>query len=178
MKHAIIPLLLSTTTTPVSSFLHPIATTTPFLHSTQTTSTTHTVLSMAGFGGGASSSSKKRNNSKTKGGNKNSTTLKPKTQWDKYKNLQTASSVVVAMRVVMEGGEGFGPWLDVGMIKSEGDEFTEVAVALQKGIISEHAKRLHPLQFLPKDKVEWGYASSTSGDDDNSESNGYIAIDR
>jgi len=80
--------------------------------------------------------------------------------------------------VVMEGGEGFGPWLDVGMIKSEGDEFTEVAVALQKGIISEHAKRLHPLQFLPKDKVEWGYASNTSDDDDNSESNGYIAIDR
>jgi len=94
---------------------------------------------MAGFGG--SGSSKKV----TKKGSVSTLKLKPKTQWDKYKNLNTASSVKVAVRVSNDGSE-VGEWFHVGMIKSEEDEFTEEAVALQKGIITEHAKRLHPLQ--------------------------------
>jgi len=117
---------------------------------------------MAGFGG--SGSSKKI----TKKGSVSTLKLKPKTQWDKYKNLNTASSVKVAVRVSNDGSE-VGEWFHVGMIKSEEDEFTEEAVALQKGIITEHAKRLHPLQFLPKDRLQWGYAS-------NNDSNNWITI--
>lgn len=54
----------------------------------------------------------------------------------------------------------------MGRVKSEGDEFTEVAVAMQRGLIVEHAKRLLPLQVKPKDLVEWGYKASDSDDDE------------
>lgn len=125
---------------------------------------------MAGFGAG-SPSSKKSGGGKKKGGSGGASTLKlkPKTQWDKYKSLKSESSVNVAVRVANEGSEA-GQWFDIGTVKSEGDEYTEAAVALQKGIIAEHAKRLHPLQFLPKDRVQWGYASNDDDDD-------FIAID-
>lgn len=115
-------------------------------------------LSMAGFGGAGSS----------KKGNKKGTStprLKPKPQWDKYLKLKNASSVKVAMRVANEGNE-VGQWFEIGTIKSEENKFTEVAVALQKGIISEHAKRVYPLQFLPKDRVQWGYSTSKDSDAD------------
>jgi len=138
MKRAIICALPLLSTTLVSSFQP-----TPFLPTVQTTQSS-TFLSMAGFGGGAGSSSSPKG-SKTKKGASAALKLKPKTQWDKYKSFKTASSINVAMRVANEGSD-VGQWFDVGMIKSEGDEFTEVAVALQKGIITEHAKRLHPLQ--------------------------------
>lgn len=68
----------------------------------------------------------------------------------------------MATRVVTDDPDGdgaVGEWYEVGRIKSEGDAFTEIAVTLQRGIIAEHAKRLYPLLFLPKDKVEWAYAS-------------------
>jgi len=188
MKQAIIYALPLLTTPFVSSFLLPTTThqTTPaFLPTPQINTNPHTptptTLSLAGFGGAAksSSSSKKGNKKKTGGGGGASATplkLKPKAQWTKFKSLTNESSVTVAMRVVAkEGSDDVGQWFDVGMIKSEGDEFTEVAVALQKGIITEHARRLHPLQFLPKDKFEWGYASSSS--DDSTDTVDWILLD-
>ena len=54
--------------------------------------------------------------------------------------LKGAKIFPVAVRVV--NGEVKGEWLEVGRVKSEGDEFTEVAVAMQRGLIAEHAKRL------------------------------------
>jgi len=104
---------------------------------------------MAGFGAGSS---------------KKTIKLKPKTQWDRYLNLKKSSAFYVAARLVNEGDsgdseEGGGDWFSVGAVRSEGDEFTEAAVGLQKGIIMEHAKRLYPLKFLPKSKVQFGYSS-------------------
>ena len=98
-----------------------------------TRNTRFTSLFMAGFGGAGSSKKGGK-----KGSKKDSLTLKlkPRAQWEKYKNLKTATSIKVAVRVANEGSE-VGQWFDIGMIKSEGDEFTEVAVALQKGIIVE-----------------------------------------
>jgi len=134
-------------------------------------------LSMAGFGGGGSSTGSKKGGGKKKGGGggmgggastSSSSKLKPKTQWDRYKSLKEASSVTVAMRVMYEGTE-VGKWRTIGTVRSEGDEFTEMAVALQKGIITEHAKRLHPLQFLPKDTVQWAYSSNTNANTDDTD---------
>jgi len=154
------PLLL----TSLSAFAPPIQRLT-FLRATQKEQCTSS-LSMAGFGGSGSS---KKGNKKGGKGNPSTLKLKPKPQWDKYKNLKTATSVKVAVRVMNEGTE-VGQWFGVGTIKSEEDKFTAVAVALQKGIIGEHAKRLHPLQFLPKDRLQWGYAPADDSDD-------WIAVD-
>lgn len=77
--------------------------------------------------------------------------------------LKGAKIVPVAVRVV--NGDEKGEWLEVGRVKSEGDEFTEVAVAMQRGLIAEHAKRLLPLQVKPKDMVEWGYRATNSDDE-------------
>lgn len=112
---------------------------------------------MAGFGGG---SSKKTGGKKGKGKGPVTQKLKPKSQWDKYKRFKKSSSVKVAVRVAADAESDAGDWYEVGKIKSDGDEFTELAVVLQRGIIAEHAKRLEPLQFLPKYQVEWGYASA------------------
>jgi len=111
---------------------------------------------MAGFGGGGSSK---------KGAKKGTVkALKPKSQWDKYKSFkQEATRIRAAARVVASAGDDdsdAGEWYEVGQIKSEGDEFTELAVVMQRGIIAEHAKRLHPLQFLPKDLMEWAYETN------------------
>ena len=77
--------------------------------------------------------------------------------------LKGAKIFPVAVRVV--NGDEKGEWLEVGRVKSEGDEFTEVAVAMQRGLIAEHAKRLLPLQVKPKDMVEWGYRATNSDDE-------------
>lgn len=112
-------------------------------------------LEMGGFGGGGSS--------QKVGGKKGKVNaLKPKTQWDKFKALKQSSRVTVAARVIAvasSDGESSddGQWYEVGQIKSEGDEFTELAVVMQRVLIAEHAKRVYPLQFLPKDLVEWSY---------------------
>jgi len=124
------------------------------------------MLKMAGFGGGGST---KKKGAKKKSAGSTVPKLKPKGQWDKYKSMKKSSPVKVAARVVKT--EGDAEWFEVGQIKSEGDEFTELAVVVQRGMIAEHAKRLHPLQFLPKDQVEWGYADT--GDDDT-----WVAVDR
>lgn len=127
------------------------------------------MLKMAGFGGSGGGGSTKKKGAKKKSAGSTVPKLKPKGQWDKYKSMKKASAVKVAVRVVKT--EGDAEWFEVGKIKSEGDEFTELAVVVQRGMIAEHAKRLHPLQFLPKDQVEWGYADT--GDDDT-----WVAVDR
>ena len=105
-------------------------------------------LSMAGFGassGGGGMSKKKKGKTSKPTKNNNSPILKPKSQWDRYGSLKKATAVRVAARVANDG-QNAGEWYEIGRIKSEGDEFAEAAVALQRGIIAEHAKRLHPLQ--------------------------------
>lgn len=37
-------------------------------------------------------------------------------------------------------------WMEVGRVKSDKDEFTEVAIARQRALIAEHAKRLYLVQ--------------------------------
>lgn len=36
--------------------------------------------------------------------------------------------------------------MEVGRVKSENDEYTEVAIARQRALIAEHAKRLYLVQ--------------------------------
>jgi len=103
-------------------------------------------LFMAGFGSSSNSASKAQPK------------LKPKAQWDRYIDLKKATPVAVAVRVVRQDAES--DWLEVGKIKSEKDEFTEMAVVSQRALLADHAKRLFPLQIAAKDKVEWAFASS------------------
>jgi len=111
----------------------------------------------AGFGGGGGKGGKKKGKKSNKG---NLISLKPKPQWDRYGKLKKSNAVSVAVRVANAYDDSEkGDWYEVGRVKSEGDQFTELAVAMQRGIIAEHAKRLYPLQFLAKDKVEWAYAT-------------------
>mmetsp|Transcript_53722 Transcript_53722/g.160846 ORF Transcript_53722/g.160846 Transcript_53722/m.160846 type:complete len:92 (-) Transcript_53722:190-465(-) len=37
---------------------------------------------------------------------------------------------------------------------------------MQRGLIAEHAKRLLPLQVLPKDVVEWAYIKDNDGEEE------------
>jgi hypothetical protein len=130
---------------------------TPFLANQLTSSPLH----MAGFGEGRGSAQIKKANLNKKKPPASTLKLKPKIQWDRFCSLKRGTGVRVAVRVANDGSDA-GEWYEIGSVKSEGDECTELAVDLQKGIIAEHAKRLNPLQFLPKDKVEWAYASATA----------------
>ncbi len=87
-------------------------------------------LQMAGFGGGGST---KKGGKKKK--NKSPLVLKPKQQWDRYANLKASAAFKVAVRVV--NGDDNNEWLEAGKVKSKNDESTEIAVALQRGIIAE-----------------------------------------
>jgi hypothetical protein len=106
---------------------------------TSVTPPTPSTLQMAGFGGGGGMGASKK---KGKKGNKTSKTvvLKPKAQWDRYAALKKASAVKVAVRVANEGGDA-GEWYEVGKVKSEGDEFTEIALMVQRGVIAEVSAR-------------------------------------
>eukprot|EP00543_Licmophora_paradoxa_P009741 CAMPEP_0202462186 /NCGR_PEP_ID=MMETSP1360-20130828/52875_1 /ASSEMBLY_ACC=CAM_ASM_000848 /TAXON_ID=515479 /ORGANISM="Licmophora paradoxa, Strain CCMP2313" /LENGTH=199 /DNA_ID=CAMNT_0049084539 /DNA_START=20 /DNA_END=619 /DNA_ORIENTATION=- len=97
-------------------------------------------IMMAGFG------------APKKGGKPKEIKLKPKQQWDRYTNLKSETIVKVAVRTSQEA-----EWLEVGRVKSKGNEYTEIAVAKQRVIIAEHSRRLFPLQILQNTKVEWGY---------------------
>ena len=109
---------------------------------------------MAGFGGsnGGGGSNKKKGAKKNKksAGSSTAMKLKPKGQWDKYKSLKNASQVRVAVRVVKtnEEGDDAEEWFEVGKIKSEGDEFTELAVVLQRGIIVEVSDSIAAATFV------------------------------
>jgi hypothetical protein len=82
---------------------------------------------MAGFGGSS--------NSKKKVAPEPTLKLKPKSQWDKFKTLKKEVRIKVAARAIKTGVAG--EWFDVGQIKSEGNEFTELAVVMQRGMIAE-----------------------------------------
>ena len=92
------------------------------------------MLKMAGFGGSGGGGSTKKKGAKKSAGS-TVPKLKPKGQWDKYKSMKKASAVKVAVRVVKT--EGDAEWFEVGKIKSEGGEFTELAVVVQRGMIAE-----------------------------------------
>jgi hypothetical protein len=107
---------------------------------------------MGGFGGaaaGGSKKKKKKGNDQKAGGLSSTTTnavskLKPKSQWDKYKNLKEASTIQVAVRVAATddspdaaAAAAAGEWCEIGKVRSEGDAFTELAVVLQRGLIAE-----------------------------------------
>jgi hypothetical protein len=100
--------------------------------------TTSTSIYMAGFGGAAKKGSKKKE-------------LKPKTQWDRYTDLKT-TSVSVAVRV-MDTSE----WFPVGAVRSQDDAHTEAAVIRHRVLITDHARRMFPIQILAKDKVEFAF---------------------
>eukprot|EP00978_Attheya_sp_CCMP212_P040222 scaffold217355_cov46-Attheya_sp.AAC.3 len=114
----------------------------------QITVSSSSSLHMGGFGGaaaGGSKKKKKKGNDQKAGGMSSTTTnavskLKPKSQWDKYKNLKEASTIQVAVRVAANSNEdssAAGEWCEIGKIRSEGDAFTELAVVLQRGLIAE-----------------------------------------
>jgi hypothetical protein len=127
---------------------------------------------MAGFGGD-SKSSKKRNNKKAV-----PIKLKPKLQWDRYTALKGEKKFIVGIR---DSSDEASEWMEVGKIKSKDHSKTEIAVAMQRGIIAEvskkkhtviactihsivslmtamqHGKRLYPLQVSKKMICEWGY---------------------
>eukprot|EP00591_Stephanopyxis_turris_P006578 CAMPEP_0195508684 /NCGR_PEP_ID=MMETSP0794_2-20130614/1824_1 /TAXON_ID=515487 /ORGANISM="Stephanopyxis turris, Strain CCMP 815" /LENGTH=242 /DNA_ID=CAMNT_0040635707 /DNA_START=109 /DNA_END=837 /DNA_ORIENTATION=+ len=119
-----------------------------------------TSLNMGGFGSGGGTK-KKGAGKKKKGPASIASKLKPKSQWDRYMANKDGTAFTVAVRVIGDGEER-GEWLKVGRVKSEKDEFTEVAVAKQRALIAEHSKRLFPLKVLPKDRVEWAYTSEES----------------
>jgi hypothetical protein len=93
-------------------------------------------MRMAGFGGAGGGG-------KTKKGKSTSTTtpppqkLKLKSQWDRYVDLQHSSTPVrVAVRVIKEDGTT-GEWLEVGKIRSLNDEYNEMALRLQRGLVAD-----------------------------------------
>lgn len=102
-----------------------------------------TVTMMAGFGASSMKGSKSGKEAK----------LKPKSQWDRYGSLKKAKIVRVAVRVIGSDND----WLEIGRFKSKDDLNTGIAVAKQRVLIADHAKRLFPLKVLQKDKVEWAY---------------------
>ena len=82
--------------------------------------------------------------------------LKPKAQWDRFLAMKGANRVRVAVRTTNTDADD-SEWLEVGHVKSVDDAHTALAVARQRALIAEHAKRLFPLQVSIKDTVQWAY---------------------
>lgn len=76
-----------------------------------------TRLQGTGFGGGGSK-------------NKKDIKLKPKQQWDRFLALKKEERIPVAVRTT-------GDWLEVGVIRSQGSQYTAVAVAKQRALLAE-----------------------------------------
>lgn len=56
--------------------------------------------------------------------------------WNRYAELKQCQKFTVGVR--MKGdGEDNGDWMEVGRVRSENDEFTEIAVARQRALIAE-----------------------------------------
>lgn len=99
----------------------------------------------AGFGSAEWSKEKKKKETK----------IKPKQQWDRYSDLlRKEKPFRVAVKVL---GGANDQWLEVGNVKSKGGEYTKAAVARQRALIAEHARRLFPLQVYQKDEITWAY---------------------
>jgi len=124
----------------------------------------------AGFGGGGGEGSNNNNNNnkknKKKKINKTDTNkMKPKVQWDRYLEFKYEPKIAVAVQIIADadatGGGSGGEWLNVGCVKSKDSNYTSQAVFRQRGIIAEHAKRLHPIQLATNGKqqvnLRWAY---------------------
>lgn len=77
----------------------------------------------------------------------------PHTYQDRYADLKQCQKFTVGVRVKDDESE----WFEVGRVRSEGDENTEVAIAMQRALIAEHSKRLYPVQIPANSVLEWGY---------------------
>lgn len=100
------------------------------------TSSSPVRLGMAGFGGGGASASK----SNKKGGKKAPVVTagyKPKQQWDRYQTFKKETKIPVAVRIVSDGEDDGGEWLEVGRIKTKENSYTAMAVALQRALIAD-----------------------------------------
>jgi hypothetical protein len=117
-----------------------------------TTFTSTSCLQMAGFGAAPKKDNKKK-----------SSVLKPKQQWDRYLALKTSEGFAVAVSVVdltstpTPTSDSQIEWLQVGIVRSKGNAFTEEAVMRQRLLIAEHARRVYPLKVLAKDTLDWAY---------------------
>jgi len=127
--------------------------------------TSQTQLFMAGFGtaGGAS----KKDNKKV-----TLPKLKAKTQWDRYADLKQCKKVRVGVR------SQDGDWMEVGRVRSENDEHTLVAIARQRALIADHAKRLYPVQIPTNSVLEWGYVMEDNDNGDDASSATWVAVDK
>lgn len=118
-----------------------------------------------GFGGGGGSSSSKTKSKKTSK-KTDDVSLKPKQQWDRYLDLKGVTKIPVAVRTRDDP-----EWRMVGHVRSANNNaYTDYAVARQRALIVEHAKRLYPLKITPKSIVEWGYQ--------NTDTDEWIAVDK
>jgi hypothetical protein len=86
-----------------------------------------------------------------------------KQQWDRYLALKTSEGFAVAVSVVdltstpTPTSDSQIEWLQVGIVRSKGNAFTEEAVMRQRLLIAEHARRVYPLKVLAKDTLDWAY---------------------
>lgn len=137
----------------------------------QTSSQSKTQLSMAGFGGGGGASKKNK-----KGGGGGSAKplpkLKAKTQWDRYADLKKSQKIVVGVKIT--GEDEASDWMEVGKVRSENDEHTLVAIARQRALIADHAKRLYPVKVPANAVLEWGYVMEGDGEGENS----WVTVDK
>jgi hypothetical protein len=116
------------------------------------TFTSTSSLQMAGFGAAPKKDNKKK-----------SSVLKPRQQWDRYLALKTSEGFAVAVSVADPTStstptpDSQVEWLQVGIVKSKGNSYTEEAVMRQRLLIAEHSRRLYPQKILLKDTLDWAY---------------------
>ena len=135
----------------------------------------NTALPMAGFGGASSSSSKKQDKKGTGGSKQLVPKLRAKSQWDRYLDMKQCKKVTVGV-IEVDDESSSNDWVEVGRVRSEGDEHTEVAVARQRALIAEHSKRLYPVKIPPNAILEWGYLNGEEGGDE--EKKEWITVDK
>ncbi len=139
-----------------------------------------TAISMAGFGASSSSSSKKQD----KIGNGSTSKqllpkLRAKSQWDRYLDMKQCKKVTVGVRIKGDddSSSSINGWVEVGRVRSEGDEHIEAAVARQRALIAEHGKRLYPVKISPQAIFDWGYLKDEGGEEGN-EKKEWITVDK
>jgi hypothetical protein len=121
-----------------------------------TTFTSTSSLQMAGFGAAPKKDKKKKSN-----------VLKPKQQWDRFVALKNSESIPVAVGVVDPTVETTSTsdsqieWLQVGLVRSKDNAFTEEAVMRQRLLISEHARRCYPHKIQAKDTLGYSYLNKS-----------------
>ena len=114
-----------------------------------TTFTSTSSLQMAGFGAAPKKGDKKKSN-----------VLKPKQQGDRYLSLKSSEAFPVAVSVVDPTSptpDSEIEWLQVGLVRSKDDKYTEQAVVRQRLLIAEHARRVYPQKINLKDTLDWAY---------------------